>query len=426
MFWDIFWRFFRVPVIDMWVFACYNQRRLGKTNLGNGRREPPFKDFFSPYCQRFKMEIAMRMLKKQKIVALMCVCVIGCAGCSWSADSTKTENTMQGTQTEESTSNQKTEASRDIFAMDTYMTVTAYGENAEEAVALAEEEIYRLEGLLSTGEADSEVGIINQNGSGVLSEDGAYLMERALELWQSTDGAFDVAIYPVMEAWGFTGDEFSVPSKEDLETLLPLTDADNIVYDAQSGAVSFSDNGMKIDFGGIAKGYTSARVTDIFRECGITSAMVNLGGNVQVLGTKTDGSKWRVAIQDPDAEAGYSYIGILEAEDCAVVTSGGYERYFEADGVTYHHIIDPETGYPANNGIVSATVVSTDGTLADGLSTSCYIMGVDKAVAYWQSHSDEFDMILMTDDDTLLVTEGIADRFTSEYDIELIEKEQTD
>ena len=113
------------------------------------------------------------------------------------------------------------------------------------------------------------------------------------------------------------------------------------------------------------------------KRTGLTSGLVNLGGNVQALGTKTDGSNWRVAVQSPDDTE--DYLGVLSIQDKAVITSGGYERYFEQDGVTYHHIIDPKTGYPAENGLVSVTIVSSDGTLADGLSTSLFIMGEEKS-----------------------------------------------
>ena len=138
------------------------------------------------------------------------------------------------------------------------------------------------------------------------------------------------------------------------------------------------------------------------------------------MGTKTDGSKWRVAIQSPDEEE--DYLGVLEIEDKAVITSGGYERYFEQDGITYHHIIDPSTGYPADSGLISVSVVSGDGTLADGLSTSLFIMGKDKAVEFWKEHSDEFDMILETEDEVLYVTEGISDSFTSDLQVEIVER----
>ena len=136
---------------------------------------------------------------------------------------------------------------------------------------------------------------------------------------------------------------------------------------------------------------------------------MNLGGNVQALGSKTDGSKWKVGIQDPEGKE--DYLGTLSIKDQAVITSGGYERYFEEDGKTYHHIIDPRTGYPADSGLLSVTIVSSDGTLADGLSTSLFIMGKEEAIEYWRDHSEEFDGILETEDGTLYVTEGIAEEF---------------
>ena len=221
-----------------------------------------------------------------------------------------------------------------------------------------------------------------------------------------------------MDAWGFTTGNYTVPSDEMIENLLPLTDANNIIYDKDESSISFAKDGMKIDFGGIAKGYTSGRIADIYRECGVTSGLINLGGNVQVVGTKTDGSKWRVAVQSPETED--DYLGILSTADRAVITSGGYERYFEQDGVTYHHIIDPKTGYPAESGLVSVTIVSEDGTLADGLSTSLFIMGEEKAADFWREHKDEFDAILMSDDGTLYVTEGLENDFSTERTVEII------
>lgn len=247
-----------------------------------------------------------------------------------------------------------------------------------------------------------------------------YLVERALELNEETDGAFDIAIYPVMEAWGFPTQNYQVPSEELLQERLALVDASQISYSEENRKISFGKDGMEIDLGGIAKGYTSARIMDIFKSCGITSGLVNLGGNVQVLGAKTDGSKWRVAVQSPNDES--DYLGVLSVSDKAVITSGGYERYFEQDGKTYHHIIDPKTGYPAENGLTSVTIVSADGTLADGLSTSLFIMGKEKAAEFWRAHSDEFDAILLSEDGTLYVTEGIADDFSTDLNMEIINK----
>ena len=357
-------------------------------------------------------------MKLKVVIACACLSVsLLLGGCDNTKQDTTTET--KSTQTEEKAESNE-EASKDIFAMDTYMTVTAYGNQAQKAVDKAEAEIERLDKLLSTGNEESEIAKLNQTGSATLSEDAGYLVERALELNKETEGAFDIAIYPVMEAWGFPTQNYQVPTADTLESLLKLADASQIIYDEDTRKISFGQEGMKIDLGGIAKGYTSSRIMDIYKANNISSGLVNLGGNVQALGTKTDGSKWRVAVQSPDDTE--DYLGILSVEDKAVITSGGYERYFEQDGKTYHHIIDPKTGYPAENGLTSVTIVSKDGTLADGLSTSLFIMGKDKAIEFWKAHSDEFDTILLTDEGKLYVTEGIKDDFSTEMDMEIISK----
>ena len=357
-------------------------------------------------------------MKLKAVMACVCLSVsLLLGGCNNIKQDTTTET--KNTQTEEKAESNE-EASKDIFAMDTYMTVTAYGAKAQEAVDEAEAEIQRLDELLSTGNEESEIAQLNQNKSAILSEDAGYLVERALELNKETGGAFDIAIYPVMEAWGFPTQNYQVPTADTLESLLKLADASQIIYDENSRKISFGREGMKIDLGGIAKGYTSSRIMDIYKENNISSGLVNLGGNVQALGTKLDGSKWRVAVQSPDDTE--DYLGILSVEDKAVITSGGYERYFEQDGKTYHHIINPKTGYPAENGLTSVTVVSEDGTLADGLSTSLFIMGKEEAIEFWKAHSEEFDIIMLTDEGKLYVTEGIQDDFSTEMEMEIIEK----
>lgn len=311
--------------------------------------------------------------------------------------------------------------SRDFFAMDTYMTVSAYGDEAEDALIKAEEEVFRLDEMLSTGNSSGEIAKLNEKGSGIVSEEVGSLIERSLQLYRDTGGKFDIAIYPVMKAWGFTDDHYRIPKDAELKKLRNLTDASQIEYDSSNHKAAFAKEGMQIDLGGIAKGYTSARIMEIYKECGLSSGLVSLGGNVQVLGKKPDGSKWNVAIQSPENDG--NYLGVLQAEDVAVITSGGYERNFEKNGTIYHHIIDPLTGYPAESGLKSVTIVSKDGTLADALSTALFIMGKSQAVEFWKERSDAFDAILMTDDGRLYVTEGIAESFSSEeYEIEIIKK----
>ena len=166
--------------------------------------------------------------------------------------------------------------------------------------------------------------------------------------------------------------------------------------------------------------YPNNAVKAIFKEYGIEHGMVNLGGNVQTLGTKTDGTAWRVAIQSP--QGGNQYLGILETSDQAVITSGGYERYFEENGVTYHHIIDPKTGYPSDSDLTSVTIVCADGTKADALSTSFFVMGLERAESFYENTDLDFDVILLTKDNQIYISEGIAQNFTSDYTVNVLKK----
>ena len=305
---------------------------------------------------------------------------------------------------------------KQLFAMDTFMSFTAYGKNCEKAVDAAIDEVERLDALLSTGKETSEVSRINAAGGGEVSEDTAVILQEAMEVYQRTEGLFDVSIYPLMELWGFPSQEYHVPTRKELLEVLSLVDASKIAFD---GTYIKLLEGQRIDFGGIAKGYTSARVMDIFQEYGIHSGMVTLGGNVQVLNKKLDGSKWQVAIRDPEHEG--KILGVLGVENQAVITSGGYERYFEEDGNTYIHILNPRTGYPADKDLISVTVISEDGMLADALSTSLYLMGREEAVSYWERYGEEFEMVLVTEKGEILVTEGICEEFETEEEYLVID-----
>ena len=380
--------------------------------------------------------------------------------------------------------------SMNVFAMDTYMTLLAYGDKAEEAVREAAKEIHALDEQLSTGIKTSEICRINAAGGGEPSEDVEMLISESLELSKKTDGMFDIAIYPVMKLWGFPTQEYRVPKKAEIDKALKLADVSGIrlvtrkdvksarkaaaetsgngksgnEQSANDGAekaagkteeknagktaetaeetaaaaaearvekekkaaaavpsapsVTFEIKGLEIDLGGIAKGFTGDRVGEIFSRYNINSGIISLGGNVQAYGTKTNGKPWRVAIQNP--ESSMEYLGVLDVQDKAVVTSGGYERFFEENGVRYHHIIDPRTGYPADSGLISATIVCEKGILADGLSTSLFIMGKDQAEKFWRESDLYFDYILEDKGGTLYVTEGIADSLMTDAKVEVV------
>ena len=308
-----------------------------------------------------------------------------------------------------------------IFAMDTYMTLLAYGTQADAAVADASAEITRLEQLLSTNIETSEVAMINRNGGGKISPDTYTLIDHSLDFYKNTDGAYDITIYPIVRAWGFTTGEYTVLNAAEEQKLLPLVGSDKI--DLSADEVSFEKPGMMIDLGTIAKGYTSQRIADLWCSRDIKSGLINLGGNVQVLGDKPDGSPWRVAIQKPDKDApDTDYIGILSCHDCAVTTAGGYERYFEENGVIYRHIFDPATGFPVSNDLKSVSVIAKDGITADGYDTALYVMGKEKAISYWRNHADLFSIILVDEEDTVYVSDSIASYFVTDYDKVILSK----
>lgn len=306
------------------------------------------------------------------------------------------------------------EATKTVFAMDTVMELKAYGKNAERALSEAEQEIIRLDNMLSRGTAGSEIYKINELKNAEVSTEAVGIINAALSVSASTDGAFDITIAPIMDLWGFFTKDFRVPSDEEIAAALEKVDYRNV--SAQDGRVSLR-SGAQIDLGGIAKGYLSGRIMEIFKGCGVSSGIVSLGGNVHALGKKPDGSKWRVAIQNPD---GGDFLGTLAVEDTAVITSGGYQRFFEQDGRVYHHIIDPATGYPAANGLKSVSVISGSSDIADGLSTALYVMGQDGAAEYWRSHGG-FEAVLMTDDGRIFITKGLENIWESGFGYEVIE-----
>ena len=297
-----------------------------------------------------------------------------------------------------------------FFAMDTAMDFTVYGDAAllDEAETL----IGSLEEQVSVTDEHSDIYAIDHTGSGSLSGNAAELMEQALELCRRTGGALDISVYPIGRAWGFTTGSYQVPDEETIQSLLPLVDYTQIQYDAATGVVTLPE-GMEIDLGSVAKGYAGQLAAQMLREHGVQSALLNLGGNVQTVGTKPDGSPWQIGIKDPQGE---DAMMVLSVEDQAVVTSGGYERYFEQDGQTYWHIMDPSTGHPADSGLLSVTIVGKQGIICDGLSTSLFVMGLEKAADLW-AQSGDFEAVFVTASGEVYITEGLQDRFalTEQY-----------
>lgn len=295
-----------------------------------------------------------------------------------------------------------------LIAMDTIMEFTVYGFGGEKGLGRCTELVQELEELFSVTDPNSALYALNETGTMAQpNEHFLALLDLAEELGERTDGALDVTVYPVVRAWGFTGEQYRVPEETELAELLKYVDY---------SAVSWSENGimlpdgMMLDFGSLAKGYAGELAASALREMGVTSALLNLGGNVQTVGTKPDGSNWRIAVKNPMNPESGEYLGILSLNDEAAVTSGGYERYFEENGMRYWHIIDPASGKPADSGLISVTVVGKSGALCDGLSTSLFILGTEAALEYWREWGG-FEAILVEEDGTVTVTAGLANRF---------------
>lgn len=304
----------------------------------------------------------------------------------------------------------------EFFAMDTVMTINAYGSKSESAVKAAQNEINRLEKLLSVQNKNSEIFKLNQSKKMTVSEDTLTLITRSKEIYTLTDGAFDISCEPLIREWGFySGLENKVPSQKVIETALEGVGAEHIKI--KDSTVTLDDN-TSLDLGGIAKGYASHKAAEILKDNGVTSALMSLGGNVRAVGSKPDGESWSVAVTDPDDNS--KSIGTLKISDKAVVTSGGYQRYFEENGQTYHHIIDTKTGYPADSGLKSVTIVSDDDALADSLSTALFVMGLEKSGKFYSENSSLFGAVFITDKGEIYVTDNLKDSFMSEQGFEVI------
>ena len=336
-------------------------------------------------------------VKRITALLLAALAVCGLTGCGGTRDPDEAQESIQ------------------VIAMDTAMVLTAYGKESTRAVYDAEEEVRRLDALLSRTSGSSEVSMLNGAG-GEMVPVGAEictLIQTAGDFTEATGGAFDITIAPVVSAWGFTTDSYQVPDREALQTLLESVGMEHVHL---SGGSARLDPGTMIDLGGIAKGYTADRVAEIFQEHAVPRGKVELGGNILVIGDKPDGTAWRVGVQDPKhPDEADGLVCVLNLTDAFAVTSGSYQRYFEQAGKRYHHIIDPATGCPADSGLTSVTGVADsargNGTMCDALSTALFVMGEDKALDFWRSGVYDFQLVLVTEDGRVVVTEGLKDGF---------------
>ena len=297
------------------------------------------------------------------------------------------------------------EASGEYYALDTICTQHVLGGDAQAAAQEVSAMLTRITNEMSMNEG-SDLYAVNSAApqSAEVSEETADVLAQALSLAALTNSAFDPTIGPVSALWDISGDP-RVPSTEELAAAVPLVDYTGVTLSGTT--VTLAKAGMKIDLGGIGKGYAADLAGQIYEKYGVKSALLNLGGNIFVYGSKEDGSDYRIGLRDPYGEDN-DFFAIIPASNTSVVTSGIYERYFVQDGVTYHHLFDPQTGYPADNGLAAVTVVCQHSTKADALSTALFVMGLDKGLAFAQG-LDGVEAIFITTDKKVYATDGIKE-----------------
>ena len=315
------------------------------------------------------------------------------------------------------------ESDRELYAMDTYMTFKVYGKDREKALNEIVRRVQELDEIFSVGKSDSQISKLNKKHALDGQKEVSDVISKSLEVSKDTDGAFDITVYPLMKEWGFTTEDYKVVDDDRLSEILKNVDYKNVEVDAED--IILGGN-TEVDLGGIVKGYTGDVIAEILSKYNIKAAVVSLGGNIEVYKKKADGKPWKIAIDNPekDNDKDASPVGYIEIDDAesgkAVVTSGDYERFFEKDGVKYHHILDPKTGKSVKNGVRSVTIVSDDGILADALSTALFVMGKDKAYEYWKNHKDEFDYVMILENKQVYASSGLDGKLTTDYDLEIV------
>ena len=317
----------------------------------------------------------------------------------------------------------QTKISESFSAMNTFMTVTVYAPSANagrSACSQIQGRVFELERILSTTLSVSNVHYINQNKKlpDPLKPELLELLEFSDGMYKKTFGAFNPALYPVIREWGFTTEEYKVPDEQRIRELLLHTDFSRLC-DSGFYAGAPTDEKMELDFGAVGKGLAADEAVSILEKNGIHSAVLDFGGNIQTLGRKPDGSLWRIGIKNPwQGDA----VCALSVESKAVVTSGGYERFFvDKDGTRYIHIFDPKTGHPCNGDLESVTIFASSGKYADALSTALFVMGKNSAVDWWKNNPD-FDFIMITKNRELVYSAGLEGFIEVLYQFESVEK----
>jgi len=303
-------------------------------------------------------------------------------------------------------SKEDTEYTKNTLLMDTVITLRASGKNAKPAIEESIKRLNEINKMASANDSSSDISKINAAAGATpvaVHPEIVKMVQESIEYSKLTDGAFDITIGPLINLWGIGTENERVPSDDEIKANLPLIGYDKIKVDESANTILLTQKGMAIDLGGIAKGFATDEVLSIYQKYKMKNGLISLGSStVYALGQNTQGSKWRIGIVNPRDENSDNYLGILRLSNEVISTSGDYERYFIKDGKRYHHILDPKTGYPADCGVMSDTIVIDDhvknkGMISDILSTAVFILGKDKGMSFMQKLDGVSGEITTTD-----------------------------
>lgn len=271
--------------------------------------------------------------------------------------------------------------------------------------------VQEIDDTMSAFKPLSDISRLNQN-AGLqpvsVKPETMYLLNYAKNISEMSEGAFDITIRPLVELWGISKKLNFIPTRGEIDEAKKLVNFKDLDLDKINETAFLKKQGQAVDLGGIAKGYAAEEVKRILIEGGVTSSLINLGGNIITIGTQPDNQHWIVGIQNPTAPTG-DFFGMISSINKTIVTSGCNERFFMKDGVRYHHIIDPRTGKPAQSGLLSVTLICDNSVDADALSTVVFILGIEKSIKLLKKY--ETDAIFATEDCNVFVTDGIKDHF---------------
>ena len=302
--------------------------------------------------------------------------------------------------------------SRSDFVFGTPCTITLFKRNTAQVLDLVFDEMRRVDSMMSAHDPGSVVSEINAD-AGVDSmsvPDELYkVLQFGVAFGQISGGAFDISIGPLVRLWDIGGAEPRVPEPEEIDDALGLVNYRDVLLLDYENRVLLRKRGMHLDLGGIAKGYAADRAVELLDKSNIDRALIDFGGNIVAFGEKENGEAWRIGIQHPVEPRG-NYLGLLLVKNSSVVTSGDYERYFEVEDRRYHHILDTETGYPVDNGVVSVTIVADNSLTADALSTTVFALGIDEGLTLVENF-DGVEAVVVTDSKVIHMTRGAASVF---------------